>query len=47
MDEDLQFMLADSHQKSKVFKAEFLIEKKIERGHEDVSLLSIIRFPCL
>lgn len=47
MDEVLQFMLGDSHQKSKVFKAEFRLEKKIERGHEDVSFLSIIRFPCL
>jgi hypothetical protein len=40
-------MLGDTFQKSKVFKAEFKIEKKIERGIEDVSYLSILRFPCL
>lgn len=47
MDEVMQFMLGDTFQKSKVFKAEFKIEKKIERGIEDVSYLSILRFPCL
>ena len=40
-------MLGDTHQKSKVFKAEFRIEKKVERGHEDISYLSLIRFTCL
>ena len=47
IDEVLQFMLGDTHMKSKVFKAEFRVEKKIERGIEDVSFLSILRFPCL
>ena len=40
-------MLGDPYAKSKVFKIEFKIEKKIERENEDVSFLSMIRFPCL
>ena len=40
-------MYGDPTSKSKVFKVEFRIEKKVERGHEDVSFLSIIKFPCL
>ena len=47
MDEVMQFMLGDMHAKSKAFKCEFRIEKKVERGNEHVSFLSMVRFPCL
>lgn len=47
MEEIFKSMLGDTHVKSKVFKAEFKIEKKIERGNADISYLSLIRFPCL
>lgn len=47
VDEVMQYMYGDPTAKSKVFKVEFRIDKKVERGHDDVSFLSIIRFPCL
>lgn len=47
LEEVMQFMLGDMHAKSKAFKCEFRIEKKVERGSEHVSFLSMIRFPCL
>ena len=47
LDEVMQYMLGDTHAKSKAFKCEFRIEKKVERGNEHVAFLSLVRFPCL